>query len=110
MGLWYLSRHAPAEALAVMRARIRAYNDAVGTVNSDSSGYHETLTWLYLRGLAAHRAAMPGEAVRESFGRLLASPVADRRFQRSPSNDASTITVPKRTRSRTPRRRATTRM
>ncbi len=49
MGLWYLSRHAPSQALAEMRARIRAYNDAVGTLNSDSGGYHETLTRLYLR-------------------------------------------------------------
>ena len=78
MGLWYLSRHAPAEALAVMRARIRAYNDAVGTLNSDSGGYHETLTRLYLRGLAAHRDAAPGESLRESFARLLASPIAGR--------------------------------
>lgn len=78
MGLWYLSQHAPPQALAVMRARIRAYNDAVGTVNSDDGGYHETLTQLYLRGLAAHRDAAPGEALRESFARLLSSPIAHR--------------------------------
>src|SRR4249919_698199 len=56
VGLWYLSTHAPGEALNLVRERIRAYNLAVGTANTDHSGYHETLTRLYLNGIAAHLA------------------------------------------------------
>ena len=41
VGLWYLSRHEPAEALAMVRERIRAHNESVGTPNTDRSGYHE---------------------------------------------------------------------
>jgi hypothetical protein len=33
---------------------IRRYNVAVGGVNDDSQGYHETLTQLYLAGTRAH--------------------------------------------------------
>ena len=40
-----------------MRSTIRAYNDATGTVNSDSSGYHHTITIASLRGAAAQLAA-----------------------------------------------------
>jgi hypothetical protein len=32
------------DLVATMRAGIRAYNDAVGTANTETSGYHETLT------------------------------------------------------------------
>lgn len=50
MGLWHLQKHSLDEALEVMAPRIKAHNDSVGTPNSDSEGYHETLTrfWLYL--------------------------------------------------------------
>ncbi|HEX3422823.1 MAG TPA: hypothetical protein VHS33_05420 [Sphingomicrobium sp.] len=30
---------------------IRSYNESVGGVNSDSEGYHETITCLFLRGV-----------------------------------------------------------
>jgi hypothetical protein len=35
-------------ALETMRLRVRAYNAAVGTPNTDTSGYHETLTRMWL--------------------------------------------------------------
>lgn len=78
VALWYLSRHDEREALQLIRRRILAYNEAVGTVNSDTGGYHETLTRLYVRGLARHRDAAPGESLRESYERLLGSPLARR--------------------------------
>ena len=47
-GLWHVLHHGPFDALDLLRERIRAYNDAVGTANTDSSGYHETLTRFYV--------------------------------------------------------------
>ena len=60
VGLWYLTHHSPEEALAIVRQRIRAHNESVGTANTDSSGYHETLTRFYLTGISAHLAASSG--------------------------------------------------
>jgi hypothetical protein len=48
VGLWHLLRFSPEDALDHLRQGIRAYNVACGIVNSDTSGYHETLTRLYL--------------------------------------------------------------
>ena len=46
-----------------MRSIISAYNEAVGGVNDDSQGYHETITQVYIAGVKAHLAevglAMP---------------------------------------------------
>ena len=47
--LWLMRYRPELEAAAVMPGLIRAFNDAVGTVNSDSSGYHETITLASLR-------------------------------------------------------------
>ena len=76
VGLWYLMHHSGDDALAIVRQRIRAYNDAVGTPNTDSSGYHETLTRLFLRGIASHIADHRGTPLAESVAKLLQSPLA----------------------------------
>ncbi len=76
VGLWYLSRHPPAEALDIVRERIRAYNVAVGTANTDSSGYHETITRLYLNGIGAHLARHGTQSLPKSLALLLESPLA----------------------------------
>lgn len=80
VALWYLDTHEVDAALPIVRQRIRAYNDAVGTVNSDSSGYHESLTRLYLHGIAAHRAAHPADDIATAYRQLLATPIARREW------------------------------
>lgn len=50
----------PLEALAArMKAGILACNTAVGTANTPTSGYHETLTWFWCERVLAHQAAHP---------------------------------------------------
>ena len=76
VGLWYLTHHSEDDALAIVRQRIRAYNEAVGTPNTDSSGYHETLTRLFLQGIAAHMADHRDTPLQDSLALLLQSPLA----------------------------------
>ena len=76
VGLWYLTHHSPDDALSIVRQRIRAYNEPVGTANTDSSGYHETLTRFFLRGIAAHISAHSSESLPSSLALLLQSPLA----------------------------------
>lgn len=47
-GLWHVLNHGPAAALDLLRERISAYNVSVGTLNTDNSGYHETITRFYV--------------------------------------------------------------
>ena len=47
VGLWHVL-NLPADAvLAALRRGITAYNLSVGTANTDSNGYHETITRFY---------------------------------------------------------------
>jgi hypothetical protein len=48
VGLWHLLRHDAEEALDLLRTRIRRYNASCGTLNTDHSGYHETITRFYV--------------------------------------------------------------
>jgi len=58
---------------------IQRYNVAVGGVNDDTSGYHETLTQAYLAAIRAFVAALPADLPDgEAAARLLASPMGDR--------------------------------
>ncbi len=75
-GLWYLQQRSPAEALMVLRQRIRAYNEAVGGVNSDTSGYHETITRLFIWGIDRERRRHPEPEFPAQVTRLLESPLA----------------------------------
>lgn len=58
---------------------IRAYNESVGGVNSDSEGYHETITRVFLHGVRLFLAeADLTEPLHELVNELLLSPMGRR--------------------------------
>ena len=60
---------------------IARYNESTGTPNTDSGGYHETITQFYIRALKAFVAGLSaGLPLNEICNRLLASPVAAQEF------------------------------
>jgi hypothetical protein len=77
VGFWYLLHHAPPQALCVVRERIKIANEAMGTANTDSGGYHETITRAYIGAIAEHAAQHAQHAPIEALTLLLGSPLAD---------------------------------
>jgi hypothetical protein len=63
VGLWHVRRFGEDGALARLRDAIRAYNEAVGTANTDVSGYHETLPVFYVRVIADVIERQPATAL-----------------------------------------------
>jgi hypothetical protein len=58
---------------------IRAYNQSVGGINSDTEGYHETITRLFLRGVRLFLAGADRQApLHELVNQLLLSPMGRR--------------------------------
>jgi hypothetical protein len=80
VGLWYVSRLEFDDALNEVRIRIRSHNESVGTPNTESNGYHETLTRLYLTAIANHRQKYRELPFENSLKLLLASPLADSKW------------------------------
>ncbi|HEY2387852.1 MAG TPA: hypothetical protein VGK30_12885 [Candidatus Binatia bacterium] len=80
VGAWHVHHHGADAALALLRTGIRALNDAHGTPNTATSGYHETITVAYVRLIAAFLAACPDdEALERRVARMLAGPLGERR-------------------------------
>jgi hypothetical protein len=79
VGAWHVARFGPNAALERLRAGIRRLNAAHGTIDSDTRGYHETITRAYVRLLTAFLRARPhDEGIVASIAALLASPLAAR--------------------------------
>jgi hypothetical protein len=58
---------------------IRAFNESVGGVNSDTEGYHETITRVFLRAVRLFLAETDrGEPLHELVNELLLSPMGRR--------------------------------
>ena len=53
---------------------IRRYNESVGGVNSDTEGYHETITQVFIRTLRRALAEREGEALHARVNAILLSP------------------------------------
>ena len=71
VGLWHLMHYSPQTALNLLRERIRRYNVVCGVVNSETSGYHETITQFYLKVivyfLKQHDVSQPIDQLAEAL-------------------------------------------
>ncbi len=75
---WLIAKRPDIDPERDMPDLIRRYNEATGTVNSDSSGYHETITQASLIVARGFLAAQEGEpSLDELCNRLFASPFGE---------------------------------
>ena len=76
---YLLLRHADLDLDAALPGIIRAYNESVGGVNSDTEGYHETITRVYVHGIRLFLAeANLCNPTHELVNELLLSPMGRR--------------------------------
>jgi len=77
-GACYVYMLGEAGAIEHMRLCVRRFNVAVGGRNTDTSGYHETITVFWIKTLAALRAAHSA-LLREEFAHHAVEAYKDRR-------------------------------
>jgi hypothetical protein len=78
--LW-LMRHRPdLDLKADMAGLIRAFNEATGTPNTDTGGYHETITQASLAVVRPLLASASLRPLHEILDTLLASPLGDAKW------------------------------
>jgi hypothetical protein len=76
---YLLLRRADIDLDAELPGIIRRFNESVGGVNSDTEGYHETITRCFLHGVRLFLAEpRNGEALHEIVNGLLVSPMGRR--------------------------------
>ena len=78
---WLLLRRADIDVDTDLPGLIRRYNESVGGVNSDSEGYHETITRVFLAGVRLFLSeADPAEPLYALVNELLLSPMGRREW------------------------------
>jgi hypothetical protein len=76
---YLLLRHRDIDLDVELPGLIRRYNESVGGVNSDTEGYHDTITRVFLHGVRLYlREADPHEPLHQLVNDLLLSPMGRR--------------------------------
>jgi len=79
VGLWHVHKYGAEEALSRLRAGIQQLNDSHGTLNSPTSGYHETITRAYVGLLTEFLERCPARMpLQGRVTSLLTSALADK--------------------------------
>jgi hypothetical protein len=73
--LWLMSCRRDLDARRAMPGFIRAYNAATGVANTDTEGYHETITQASLRAVSGFLAEHPNLGLADACNALMASPL-----------------------------------
>jgi hypothetical protein len=71
---FWLLRHPDLCAIRDMPPLIRAYNESTGVANTDTNGYHETITLASLRAADAWLLARPGVALHAALTEMMNGP------------------------------------
>ena len=79
-GLWHVLHHGAPAALDLLRARISAYNESVGMKNTDTAGYHETITRFYVTVIDRVLATADRDEHLDALARQLIATCGDRRL------------------------------
>ena len=81
MALWYCTHLPLPQAIQKIRSGIRQYNLSVGGVNTDMSGYHETITLFYTTQVADYLvAAGVSSLTKETISNFLQQPFLDKDY------------------------------
>ncbi|QNI35157.1 hypothetical protein H7849_23690 [Alloacidobacterium dinghuense] len=75
--IWLLTSRPDVDVSREMPGFIRAYNEATGVANTDTSGYHETITQASLRAARAFLAGNGTHSLCDRCNALMASPIGD---------------------------------
>jgi hypothetical protein len=75
--LWLLAHHPEIDACTAMPVLIRTYNETIGVANTDSSGYHETITQASLRAARSFLAERTAQSLYVTCNELMSSPLGN---------------------------------
>jgi hypothetical protein len=75
--LWLMTSRSDVDPARELPAMIRAYNEATGGANTDTSGYHETITQASIRAARRFLAESPPRPLFATCNALMHSPLGD---------------------------------
>lgn len=80
VGLWHHMNYDFETAIDLVKSKIKAYNLSVGTLNTDDSGYHETLTIFWMSVTKTFLLQHASAQIEEVCHRFLQSEYASKNY------------------------------
>jgi len=80
VAICYCEKYEKEEAVKILRNNIIGYNEAVGTPNTDSEGYHETLTRFWLLVARKFVERQEGSSLSDLCSKFISSRYADKTY------------------------------
>ena len=78
--LWLLAHPDVLASEGGMAPIIRRYNEATGVANTNTAGYHETITTASLRGAAAYLAELDDVSLGKTLDTLMSGPLGEKKW------------------------------
>jgi len=78
--IWLIKRRPDLDASIALPPAIRAYNESTGVANTDTTGYHETITLASLRAARAFIALDASDSLFKTCNALMASQLGASRW------------------------------
>jgi hypothetical protein len=75
--IWLIACRKDLDVAREMPHFIRAYNEATGGANTDTDGYHETITQASIRAARAFLLRYPGSSLFDTCNALMKSPLGE---------------------------------
>ncbi|MEP1035533.1 hypothetical protein [Ekhidna sp.] len=80
VAIYYASAYGYGEALVRIRKNIKEFNESVGTPNSNSEGYHETITQFWLTTAFVFIEEEKFNSISQALSEFLQSPFSKREY------------------------------
>ena len=77
VAIHHASTYTESQSLELIRRQISSYNESVGTANTDHSGYHETITRVWLAIAHQYVDQHPEWSLEKRVNQFLRSPFAE---------------------------------
>lgn len=80
VAIWYSRKYEAEQALNLVRTFITAHNESVGTPNTDTEGYHETITHFWLQVARGFIEKHPSTNIEEQCNAFINAEVAQSNY------------------------------
>ncbi len=80
VGAWYVLNNPIEQAIELIRNNIKAYNESIGGKNTETAGYHETITLFYMFEMASFFNSISFETSSEALSLFFSSKIVSKEY------------------------------
>lgn len=80
VGAWYVLNYPIEQAIDLIRNNIKSYNESIGGKNTETAGYHETITLFYMFEMDSFFKSISFETSSEALSMFFSSKIVSKEY------------------------------